>query len=132
MDFAKVLTGVVAAWLEFERACDRTGLLSEKYLTSAIGQILAAEQEIESRQNSPIYYSRRLRKVLAGDRRSTSSFTTKATKSYLLSRRNGRGVPHGQQRKSCGISLASNSSPTTKMPVAFSCWRPQAQSSRRS
>ncbi|NHN91239.1 hypothetical protein [Acetobacter sicerae] len=42
MDFAKVLTGGVAAWLEFERACDRTGLFSEKYLTSAVGQILAA------------------------------------------------------------------------------------------
>ncbi|MFO0189465.1 MAG: hypothetical protein ACK55J_22960 [Alphaproteobacteria bacterium] len=42
MNFAKVLTGGVAAWLEFERACDRRGLFSEKYMTSAVGQILAA------------------------------------------------------------------------------------------
>lgn len=41
MDYAKVLTGGVAAWLQFESACDRSGLFSEKYLTAAIGQILS-------------------------------------------------------------------------------------------
>jgi hypothetical protein len=42
MDYAKVLTGGVGAWLQFEQACDRTGLFSEKYLTHPIGQILSA------------------------------------------------------------------------------------------
>lgn len=42
MDFAKVLTGGVAGWLSFERACDRSGLFNEKYLTAAVGQILSA------------------------------------------------------------------------------------------
>jgi hypothetical protein len=41
MDYAKVLTGGVSAWLRFESACDRSGLFSEKYLTAAIGQILS-------------------------------------------------------------------------------------------
>lgn len=42
MDYAKVVTGGVAGWLSFERACDRTGLFNEKYLTAAVGQILSA------------------------------------------------------------------------------------------
>ena len=42
IDFAKVLTTGVSSWLVFESACDRSGLFSEKYLTTAIGQILAA------------------------------------------------------------------------------------------
>ncbi|MEQ1769859.1 MAG: hypothetical protein ABL879_08460 [Devosia sp.] len=42
MDYAKVITGGVAGWLNFERACDRTGLFNEKYLTAAVGQILSA------------------------------------------------------------------------------------------
>lgn len=41
MDYAKVLAGGVSGWLRFESACDRTGLFSEKYLTTAIGQILS-------------------------------------------------------------------------------------------
>lgn len=56
MDFAKVLTGGVAAWLEFERACDRSGLFSEKYLTSAVGQILAARtaNRVEAEFTHPV------------------------------------------------------------------------------
>ncbi len=42
IDFARLLTTGVGAWLGFESACDRSGLFSEKYLTTAIGQILAA------------------------------------------------------------------------------------------
>lgn len=41
LDYAKVLTGGVAGWLQFESACDRSGLFSEKYLTAPIGQILS-------------------------------------------------------------------------------------------
>lgn len=41
MDYAKVLTGGVSAWLRFESSCNRSGLFSEKYLTAAIGQILS-------------------------------------------------------------------------------------------
>lgn len=56
MNFAKVLTGGVAAWLEFERACDRSGLFSEKYLTSAVGQILAARtgNRVEAEFTHPV------------------------------------------------------------------------------
>jgi hypothetical protein len=42
IDFARPLTAGVGAWLGFESACDRSGLFSEKYMTTAIGQILAA------------------------------------------------------------------------------------------
>ncbi|RWP42426.1 MAG: hypothetical protein EOR04_11455 [Mesorhizobium sp.] len=42
MDYAKVVTVGVAGWLSFERACDRSGLFSEKYLAAAVGQILSA------------------------------------------------------------------------------------------
>ncbi|KQW65502.1 hypothetical protein ASE17_19365 [Phenylobacterium sp. Root77] len=42
MDYAKRLTGGVGAWLNFEAACDRTALFSEKYLAHPIGQILNA------------------------------------------------------------------------------------------
>jgi hypothetical protein len=42
VDFAKLMTTGVGSWLGFESACDRSGLFSEKYLTTAIGQILAA------------------------------------------------------------------------------------------
>lgn len=42
IDFAKMLTTGVGSWLGFESACNRSGLFSEKYLTTAIGQILAA------------------------------------------------------------------------------------------
>ncbi len=56
INFARVLTGGVAAWLEFERACDRSGLFSEKYLTSAVGQILAARtgNRVEAEFTHPI------------------------------------------------------------------------------
>jgi hypothetical protein len=42
IDFAKLLTTGVGSWLGFESACDRSGLFGEKYLATAIGQILAA------------------------------------------------------------------------------------------
>lgn len=42
MDYAKILTTGVGAWLQFEFACDRSGLFSEKYLTHPIGQILSS------------------------------------------------------------------------------------------
>lgn len=42
MDYAKRLTNGVGAWLNFEAACDRTSLFSEKYLAHPIGQILNA------------------------------------------------------------------------------------------
>lgn len=56
MDFAKVLTGGIAAWLEFERACDRSGLFSEKYLASAVGQILGARtgNRVEAEFTHPV------------------------------------------------------------------------------
>lgn len=41
-DFARVLATGVGAWLQFEFACDRSGLFSEKYLTHPIGRILSA------------------------------------------------------------------------------------------
>ena len=42
IDFAKLLTTGVGSWLGFESACDRSGLFSERYLSTAIGQILSA------------------------------------------------------------------------------------------
>jgi hypothetical protein len=42
MDYARLLTEGVGAWLQFEHACDRSGLFSEKYLTLPIGHILSA------------------------------------------------------------------------------------------
>lgn len=42
MDYAKLLTRGIGAWLGFESICNRTGLFSEKYLAQPIGQILAA------------------------------------------------------------------------------------------
>lgn len=42
MDYAKRLTNGVGAWLNFESACDRTSLFSEKYMAHPIGQILNA------------------------------------------------------------------------------------------
>jgi hypothetical protein len=42
MDYAKRLTSGVGGWLNFESACDRTSLFSEKYLAHPIGQILNA------------------------------------------------------------------------------------------
>ncbi|RUX85472.1 MULTISPECIES: hypothetical protein [unclassified Mesorhizobium] len=40
MDYAKLLTNGVGAWLNFEAACGRTSLFSEKYMAHPIGQIL--------------------------------------------------------------------------------------------
>ncbi|MBX5206838.1 hypothetical protein [Rhizobium sp. NZLR11] len=42
MDYAKLLTNGVGAWLNFEAACSRTSLFSEKYMAHPIGQILNA------------------------------------------------------------------------------------------
>jgi hypothetical protein len=42
MDYARLLTVGVGSWLQFESACDRSGLFSEKYLAHPIGQILSA------------------------------------------------------------------------------------------
>ncbi len=42
MDYAKLLTQGVGAWLHFENACGRSELFSEKYMASPIGQILYA------------------------------------------------------------------------------------------
>lgn len=55
-NFAKLLTGGVAGWIEFERACNRSGLFNEKYLTSAVGQILAARtgNRVEAEFTHPV------------------------------------------------------------------------------
>jgi len=42
MDYAKLLTNGVGAWLNFEASCSRTSLFSEKYMAHPIGQILNA------------------------------------------------------------------------------------------
>lgn len=42
MNYARLSTQGVGAWLHFESACDRSGLFSEKYLAHPIGQILSA------------------------------------------------------------------------------------------
>lgn len=42
IDYAKLLTNGVGAWLNFEAACQRTSLFSEKYMAHPIGQILNA------------------------------------------------------------------------------------------
>lgn len=41
IDYAKLLAQGVGGWLQFEHACGRSGLFSEKYLCHAIGQILS-------------------------------------------------------------------------------------------
>jgi hypothetical protein len=47
VDFARLMTTGVGSWLGFESACDRSGLFSEKYLTTAIGQILSLARECD-------------------------------------------------------------------------------------
>lgn len=42
MNYARLLCEGVGSWLQFEHACDRSELFSEKYLTQPIGQILSA------------------------------------------------------------------------------------------
>lgn len=42
MDYARYLTEGLGGWLQFEAACDRSGLFSEKYLSYPVGQILSA------------------------------------------------------------------------------------------
>lgn len=42
MDIAKILSYGVGSWLNYESACDRSGLFNEKYLTAPVGQILSA------------------------------------------------------------------------------------------
>lgn len=42
MDYARYLSEGVGGWLQFEGACGRDGLFSEKYLSVSIGQVLSA------------------------------------------------------------------------------------------
>ncbi len=42
IDYAKLLARGIGGWLQFERACSRSGLFGEKYLAHPIGQILSA------------------------------------------------------------------------------------------
>lgn len=41
MDYAKLLSHGVGAWLQYEQACGHSGLFSEKYLAQPIGHILS-------------------------------------------------------------------------------------------
>ncbi|MFV2045167.1 MAG: hypothetical protein ACC700_18275, partial [Anaerolineales bacterium] len=56
MKIARKLAFGLGGWLQFEFACDRSGLFSEKYLTSAVGKLLRAEfgAEVRSEVNHPI------------------------------------------------------------------------------
>lgn len=42
MNYARLISEGVGSWLQFEHACDRAGLFSEKYLTQPVGQILSS------------------------------------------------------------------------------------------
>lgn len=42
MNYAKLLAAGVGSWIQFEHACARSNLFSEKYLTHPVGQILSA------------------------------------------------------------------------------------------
>ena len=42
IDYARLLARGIGGWLQFERACSRSGLFGEKYLAHPIGQILSA------------------------------------------------------------------------------------------
>lgn len=48
-DFAKILTQGIGGWLQFERACGRVELFSEKYLAQPIGQILSGQSNNRAR-----------------------------------------------------------------------------------
>jgi hypothetical protein len=45
MNYAKLLAHGVGAWVEYEWACDHSGLFSEKYLAQPIGHILAGQSK---------------------------------------------------------------------------------------
>jgi hypothetical protein len=45
MDYAKLLARGVGAWVQYEWACDHSGLFSEKYLAQPIGHILAGQSK---------------------------------------------------------------------------------------
>ncbi|HEX9170402.1 MAG TPA: hypothetical protein VF886_16000 [Roseiarcus sp.] len=49
MDYARLLARGVGAWLEYERACDHSGLFSDKYLAQPIGHILAGKTKNRAR-----------------------------------------------------------------------------------
>ena len=42
MNYARLIAEGVGSWLQFEHACGRSSLFSEKYLTHPIGQIISA------------------------------------------------------------------------------------------
>jgi hypothetical protein len=45
MDYAKLLARGVGAWVQYEWACDHSGLFSEKYLAQPIGHVLAGQSK---------------------------------------------------------------------------------------
>lgn len=45
VNYAKLLARGVGAWVEYEWACDHSGLFSEKYLAQPIGHILAGQSK---------------------------------------------------------------------------------------
>lgn len=45
MNYAKLLAHGVGAWVQYEWACDHSGLFSEKYLAQPIGHILAGQSK---------------------------------------------------------------------------------------
>ncbi|WP_448140400.1 hypothetical protein [Sphingopyxis fribergensis] len=56
MDYVKVLTGGLSAWLDFERACARSSMFDEKYLKGPVGQILSARTglRVEAEYKHPV------------------------------------------------------------------------------
>jgi hypothetical protein len=49
MNYARLLCEGVGSWLQFEHACGRTELFSEKYLSQPVGQILSARSGSRAR-----------------------------------------------------------------------------------
>ncbi|MCX7310316.1 MAG: hypothetical protein NTV56_00965 [Alphaproteobacteria bacterium] len=49
MDYAKLLARGVGAWVQYEWACDHSGLFSEKNLAQPIGHILAGQSKNRAR-----------------------------------------------------------------------------------
>ena len=43
MNYARILSGGVGAWLQYEQACNHSALFSEKYLAHPIGNILSGQ-----------------------------------------------------------------------------------------
>ena len=56
MKTARKLALGIGGWLQFEFACDRSGLFSEKYLASAVGNLLRADfgAQVHAEVNHPI------------------------------------------------------------------------------